>query len=84
MWECNWDHFTATLSNATAPEEGRAAREEMMQRVMQNSFVTGYSGHRVSRTGRLFLIQDVTIWRLLDESGTSFGVGAFFRQYQYL
>ena len=56
----------------------------MMQRVMQNSFVTGYSGHRVSRTGRLFLIQDVTIWRLLDESGTSFGVGAFFRQYRYL
>ncbi|MEY4965496.1 MAG: hypothetical protein RL274_1079 [Pseudomonadota bacterium] len=84
LWECNWDQFTATPSNATAPEEGRAAREEMMQRVMQNGFVTGYSGHRVTRTGRLFLIEDVTIWRLLDESGISFGVGAFFRQYRYL
>jgi hypothetical protein len=41
----------------------------------------GYSGHLVSRTGRLFLIQDVTLWRLLEESGENFGVRAFFRRY---
>lgn len=83
-WEFDWDQFSATPSSATAPEEGRAAREEMMQQVIQNGFVTGYSGQRISRTGRLFLIQDVTIWRLLEESGESLGVGAFFRHYQYL
>ncbi len=84
LWECDWDQFTATPSSATAPEEGRAAREAMMQQVIQNGFVTGYSGRRISRTGRLFLIQDVTIWRLLEESGESFGVAAFFRRYQRL
>jgi hypothetical protein len=84
LWDCDWDQFTATPSSATAPQDGRAAREAMMQQVIQNGFVTGYEGRRISRTGRLFLIQDVTIWRLREENGESVGVAAFFRHYQRL
>jgi len=84
LWECEWDQFIATPSRATAPEEGRAAREAMMRQVIENGFVTGYEGQRGSRTGRPFLILDVTIWRLLEEDGESFGVAAFFRRYQRL
>jgi hypothetical protein len=39
LWECGWDQFRATPSSATAPEEGRAARAEMMQQVVQRGFV---------------------------------------------
>ncbi|MES2473406.1 MAG: MEKHLA domain-containing protein [Pseudomonadota bacterium] len=84
LWECDWNQFIATPSSATAPAEGRAARETMMQQVIQNGFVTGYSGQRISRTGRPFLIQDVTIWRLMEENGEGSGVAAFFRRYQRL
>lgn len=84
LWECDWDQFTATPSSATAPEDGRAERAAMMQQVVQGGFVRGYDGPRVSRRGRLFRIQDVTIWRLEDEKGDSFGIAAFFRQYRYL
>jgi hypothetical protein len=84
LWECDWDQFTATPSSATAPQEGRAERAAMMQQVVQGGFVCGYDGQRVSRTGRVFLIQDVTIWRLLDEKKQSFGIAAFFRRYQRL
>ena len=84
LWECDWDRFTAMPSSATAPEGDRAARQAMMHQVMRDGFVTGYEGRRISRTGRHFLIQDVTIWRLLEENVESFGVGAFFRQYSYL
>ena len=84
LWECGWDQFIATPSSATAPDEGRAARAQTMQQVIETGFVTGYEGCRISRTGHLFLIQDVTIWRLLEESGESFGVAAFFRRYQRL
>jgi hypothetical protein len=84
LWECDWDQFTATPSSATAPQEGRAERAAMMQQVVQGGFVCGYDGQRVSRTGRVFLIQDVTIWRLLDEKDQSFGIAAFFRRYQRL
>ena len=84
LWECHWDQFIAMPSSATAPQEGRAARDNLMSRAVQKGFVTGYSGERISRTGKLFLIQDVTIWPLLEENGESFGIGAFFRRYQYL
>jgi hypothetical protein len=84
LWECDWGQFTATPSSATAPQEGRAAREAMMQAVVRDGFVSGYEGERVSRTGRSFLIQDVTIWRLLDESDESFGIAAFFPRYRRL
>ncbi len=84
LWACDWQQFTATPSSATAPDDDRASREAMMQQVVREGFVSGYEGRRVSRTGRPFLIQDVTIWRLLEENGESFGVAAFFRQYKHL
>ena len=84
LWDCDWDFFTALPSARTAPPDVGAGRDQMMQRVARDNFVSGYSGRRISATGRLFLIHDVTIWRLLDETGNSFGVGAWFRSFEYL
>jgi hypothetical protein len=84
LWEMDWDTFTATPSGDTAPGEASAARDLLMEKVAKDNFVTGYSGERISRRGRRFLIKDVTVWRLLDEKGASFGMAAFFRQFRYL
>ena len=84
LWECGWDALVSSPSSATAPAQDSEARDVLLDKVARDNFVSGYSGRRVSFTGRLFLIQDVTVWRLLDESSASFGVGAFFRRYQYL
>ena len=79
LWECDWPTFTATPSDKTTPPEDRARRNEAMEKVASTGFIKGYCGRRISYTGRLFLIKDVTIWRLLDGQGASFGVAAFFR-----
>jgi hypothetical protein len=84
LWECDWEAFTAMSSRDTAPAQGRAAREVMMDRVLSRGFVAGYSGERVSRTGRRFLIQDATVWRLRDKDCTPFGVAAFVPRFTYL
>lgn len=77
LWECDWAQFTAMASRLTAPREGRGARAAMMDQVVTKGFVAGYSGERISRTGRRFLIQDGIVWRLRDADGTPFGVAAF-------
>jgi len=55
-----------------------------MDQVLSRGFVAGYSGERVSRTGRRFLIQDATVWRLRDKDCTPFGVAAFVPRFTYL
>lgn len=84
LWECDWNELTAAPSSATAPKEDHQTRDQLLVKVNQDNFVSGYEGRRISFKGRLFLIRDVTVWRLLDASGASFGVGACFRRYRYL
>ena len=79
LWECGWDDFIGQPSAITAPPEDRPARAIAMQKVAQDNFVRGYSGRRISRKGRLFFIEDGVIWRLLDEQGEAFGLGAWFK-----
>lgn len=82
LWECRWEEFAGLPSAATAPPQDHASRDAMMQAVARDKFVRGYSGRRVSRKGRLFRIENVTIWRLLDQTGGAFGVGAFFKSWR--
>jgi hypothetical protein len=84
LWECGWDAFTAMSSRDTAPAQGRAAREAMMDRVLSHGFVAGYSGERISRSGRRFVIADAIVWRLRDAGGAPFGVAAFVPRVTYL
>jgi hypothetical protein len=53
-----------------------------METVRYNDFATGYDGIRISRTGRRFVIKDVTVWQLVDGDGLNFGVGAYSSTYE--
>jgi hypothetical protein len=84
LWECDWDQFIRPPSRATAPDDDVEERTAMMNKVARTGFVSGYQGRRISRSGKLFLIRDVTVWQLREPSGDSFGVAAFFRDYRCL
>ena len=49
-----------------------------------DGFTRNYTGRRVSRSGRFFLIENATVWTLKDEKGGVFGTGAFFRSVTFL
>ena len=69
--------MTRTPSRETAPPEDRAARAALMDRVARDGFIRDYAGRRVSRTGKLFMIENATVWTLRDDTGAAFGTGAF-------
>jgi len=79
LWEMDWETLTRTPSRQTAPEEDRAARAVIMAQVERDGFTRSYTGRRVSRTGKLFLIENATVFTLRDEEGAGFGTGAFFK-----
>jgi PAS domain-containing protein len=63
-------------SAATAPADASADRERLFETLRRHGFVTGYTGMRITTTGRRFLIEDVTVLELRDGRGNPAGHAA--------
>lgn len=81
LWERPWAQFVGRPSRLTAPPEARTQRSGALS---GNPVATGYSGERVSATGRRFLIRDATIWPVSDGGGRVVGQAATFSQWEPL
>lgn len=75
LWERSWDDFIGWPSRLTAPPAEQASRAAALS---ADGVVRGYSGVRVSSTGRLFRIQEATVWTVRDEAGHVCGQAATF------
>ncbi|RKN83987.1 MEKHLA domain-containing protein [Paenibacillus ginsengarvi] len=84
LWEMDWDTFTRTPSRLTAEPMVREDRAKFLEAVGAKGYIDGYTGVRISRTGRKFYIIETTVWNLADESGTFRGQAAAFREHSYL
>jgi MEKHLA domain len=79
LWEVGWEELTKMPSRATAKPVDRAERAAMMERVKVANYLDGYSGIRVSKTGKEFKISDGIIWNLFTDNGDFYGQAAWFR-----
>ena len=84
LWETTPDVLITTASRLTAEPVLQEAREKFLAEVARIGFVTGYSGVRISSTGRRFLIKNVTVWNLADAQGRPAGQAAAFDTWQDL
>jgi hypothetical protein len=84
LFEMSWDRFTRTPSRQSAELSDQRLRAELMTRVIRDGFMQGYSGIRVSSSGRRFRIDDAVIWNLLDETGSYCGQAAYLSHWQFL
>ncbi|MEO0456890.1 MAG: MEKHLA domain-containing protein [Cyanobacteria bacterium P01_A01_bin.114] len=67
LFEMSWAEFTSLPSRYSAEPMNRESRSQLLKAVSQQGFAENYSGVRISKTGRRFLIKQVTVWNLLDE-----------------
>ena len=72
LWEAP---LVGMASRLTAPPEHR---EERAAALAGERVVRGYSGIRVGATGRLFRIEDATVWPVTDKDGRRVGQAATF------
>jgi len=84
LWEVTWEQMSIMPSRDTAEPGHREQRALFMEQVARDGHVTGYTGVRVSRTGRRFLIEDATVWNTRDQAGQYSGQAAAFRSWRYL
>jgi len=71
-----WDEFMTLPSRLSAEAQDRAARQALLDQVAKHGFVAGYSGVRVAKSGKRFIIEDGILWELIDEAGTRHGQAA--------
>lgn len=81
-FEYSWDEFLALPSRLSAEPIDRAERQRLLDQVARTSFLSGYRGIRVAKSGRRFLIEDGVVWELIDRAGTRHGQAATFRSWR--
>ncbi|MGH1351781.1 MAG: MEKHLA domain-containing protein [Methyloligellaceae bacterium] len=84
LWEMDWNEFTRMPSRLSAPENLRAGRQKLLDQASSGNIITGFNGVRVSRTGKLFEIRDVTLWNVFDSENQPAGQAAKFSPEQVL
>jgi hypothetical protein len=72
------DTLVRTPSRLTAEPVHRDERARLLERTSREGFVDDYSGVRISKTGRRFMIEKAIVWNLDDESGQALGQAATF------
>ena len=78
----DWDEMVGMPSRFSAEAPDRAERQRLLDSVARDGFVTGYSGIRISKSGRRFRIEDGLLWELRDTEGALHGVAATFDRWQ--
>lgn len=79
-----WEEFTALPSRLSAESALQEDREVMLAEVNQNGYICHYSGVRISKTGRRFLINNAVVWNLYDHNQVYYGQAACFTDWRYL
>ena len=84
LFELTWEELIQMPSRYTAEAPDRAERARRLAEVAARGFIDDYSGVRIARTGRRFLIQRATVWNLTDDQGRLGGQAATFREWRYV
>lgn len=77
-FEMTEEEFALLPSRLSAEPMAQEARVKLLEKVTQQGYVDGYSGMRIAKSGRRFMIVDATVWNLLDEAGIHHGQAAVF------
>lgn len=84
LFEYGWDEIVGMPSRLSAEAPNRAERQRLLDAVARDGFATGYSGVRISKSGRRFRIEEGVLWQLRDTSGVIHGVAATFSHWTFL
>ena len=84
IFEMNWLEFTSLASRKSAEPVNQAERKRLLAKVSRDGFIDNYRGVRISSTGNRFLIEDATVWNLVDNQGVCRGQAAVFYKWSEL
>ncbi|WP_374063728.1 MEKHLA domain-containing protein [Cupriavidus sp. DF5525] len=55
------------------PRSTREERQQFLARVQRLGYEAGYKGVRITKSGQRFMIEEATLWQLLNADGKQHG-----------
>jgi hypothetical protein len=77
-FEMSFDEFARLPSRLSAEPMAQESRDKALRKVAEQGYIDGYSGMRIAKSGRRFMITECTIWNLVDAAGVHHGQAAIF------
>lgn len=86
LWERTWDELLVMPSRQSADPapQVQAERNQLLASSRSYGFKAGFSGVRVTKSGRRVRIEDVKLWDLLDAQGIYRGQAAVYSKWTFL
>ncbi|KPC49146.1 MEKHLA domain-containing protein [Amantichitinum ursilacus] len=78
----DWNAFFGMPSRLSAQAPEQTERQQMLDQVARDGFITGYRGLRIDGKGQRFWIEDGRLWNLLDDAGTVVGQAVAFSDWR--
>ncbi len=78
LWEMDWEEFVTTPSRLTAEPVNQEERSRMLQQASTQGLIRDYRGVRISRTGKRFLVEQATVWNVIDHNQNRVGQAVTF------
>ncbi|MGB2925107.1 MAG: MEKHLA domain-containing protein [Limnothrix sp.] len=86
LWERSWTELLQMPSSQSAEssQTAQTVRNQILTDSRDFGFQSGFSGVRVSKSGRRLRIENVKLWDLLDTTGEYRGQAAVFSKWTFL
>ncbi|MBS1212520.1 MAG: hypothetical protein H6R26_1137 [Proteobacteria bacterium] len=84
LFAMSWEEFTSLPSRLSAESVERDKRAAILAEVSAKGFIDHYRSVRIGRHGRRFMIEDATIWNLLNPSGLPYGHAVSFAHWTFV
>jgi len=78
QFEMSFGEFTCLPSIHSAEPVAQTERAALLKKVTRQGFIDDYSGVRITKSGKRFMITGATVWNLLDTTGKHHGQAACF------
>jgi hypothetical protein len=84
LWGLDWEAFTRLPSRLSAQPVAAAERQRLLDEALRKGYVDNYSGVRVTKDGRRFMIEDTILWNVTDAAGVRHGQAASIGNWRWL
>ena len=86
LWERDWEELVQMPSrqSAESSQQAQLVRNQLLADSRSYGYTEGFSGVRVSKSGKRICIEDVILWDLLDSAAQYQGQAAVFSKWTFL